>query len=172
MCTAFASAQWLNPSWRPFMKTLRGRRVAQNFLRDDNEPGHGGNRLAVVYAKRQPAQSVRAFVRAPAGPSCTRWIADCMRRPAGTLSPGYVLQETRNASVKTPRGYGPSLKSGFSWIRGALSKANISRMHVRQINSNPPFPRSIRISRATGPLPSRPWFGFGSDGESEPRWAA
>jgi len=73
MCTAFASAQWLNPSWRPFMKTLRGRRVAQNFLRDDNEPGHGGNRLAVVYAKRQPAQSVRAFVRAPAGPSCTRW---------------------------------------------------------------------------------------------------
>jgi len=55
------------------MKTLRGRRVAQNFLRDDNEPGHGGNRLAVVYAKRQPAQSVRAFVRAPAGPSCTRW---------------------------------------------------------------------------------------------------
>jgi len=49
-----------------------GWRVAHNFLRGDNEPGHGGNRLAVVYAKQQPAKSDRACVHAPASLSCTR----------------------------------------------------------------------------------------------------
>jgi len=88
--------------------------------------------------------------RAPAGSSTA-----CVDRP-GTSSPGYVLRETRNASVNAPPGYGPSLKSGISWIRGALSRANIPRMHVRQINSNPPSPRSIGISQATRPLPFNP----------------
>jgi len=155
------------------METLHGNpsgwRVAHNFLRGDNEPGHGGNRLAVVYAKQQPAKSDRACVRAPASLSCTRITlvhphhsrapagssTACVDRP-GTSSPGYVLRETRNASVNAPPGYGPSLKSGISWIRGALSRANIPRMHVRQINSNPPSPRSIGISQATRPLPFNP----------------
>ena len=154
MCTAFASAQWLilrgGSSWKPSM----GGRVAHSFLRGDTEPGHAGNRLAVVYAKRQPAQSGRAFVRAPAGPSCTRWTLDCVSRRSSVSR--YVLREARTASAKAPRRYGPFLKSGISWIRGALSKANISRMHIRQTNSNPPSLRSTGISRARRPLPLNP----------------
>lgn len=177
MYTAFASAHVLTfDRWRPVDATTP---KASSTARRSPVTGILASRGMDQILKHLPHRSQN---RRAAGAEVQRAPVRSRRRTAhGTAGPfpwhPLVDLPDRRMGVEDPPGYDPTVSGSRGWQHerlrpciverrsrrqcsspspGTMSEANVFMMHVRRINSNPPSPRSIGISRA--PLPSSSTF--------------